>query len=71
MAWNEPGKNRNPWGNRPERGAADLDEALRRLQRRLAGILAAAEAATATVAAARAAVAPVASGSAPSLLHCS
>jgi membrane protease subunit HflK len=38
MAWNEPGKNRNPWGNRPERGAADLDEALRRLQRRLAGI---------------------------------
>jgi len=38
MAWNEPGKNRNPWGNRPERGAADLDEALRRLQRRLRGI---------------------------------
>ena len=38
MAWNEPGKNRNPWGNRPERGAADLDEALRRLQRRLAGL---------------------------------
>ncbi len=38
MAWNEPGKNRNPWGNRPERGTADLDEALRRLQRRLAGL---------------------------------
>jgi membrane protease subunit HflK len=38
MAWNEPGKNRNPWGNRPDRGAADLDEALRRLQRRLAGL---------------------------------
>ena len=38
MAWNEPGKNRNPWGNRPDRGAADLDEALRRLQRRLRGI---------------------------------
>jgi membrane protease subunit HflK len=38
MAWNEPGKNRNPWGNRPDRGAADLDEALRRLQRKLAGI---------------------------------
>jgi membrane protease subunit HflK len=38
MAWNEPGKNRNPWGNRPERGAADLDEALRRLQRRLASL---------------------------------
>ena len=38
MAWNEPGKNRNPWGNRPDRGAADLDEALRRLQRRLRGV---------------------------------
>jgi modulator of FtsH protease HflK len=38
MAWNEPGKNRNPWGNRPDRGAADLDEALRRLQRRLRGM---------------------------------
>jgi len=38
MAWNEPGKNRNPWGNRPDRGAADLDEALRRFQRKLAGI---------------------------------
>ena len=71
MAWNEPGKNRNPWGNRPERGAADLDEALRRFQRTLAEFLAAAEAATAMAAAARPAVAPVASGSAPSLLHCS
>jgi membrane protease subunit HflK len=38
MAWNDPGKNRNPWGNRPDRGAADLDEALRKLQRRLAAI---------------------------------
>ena len=38
MAWNDPGKNRNPWGNRPDRGAADLDEALRNLQRKLAGI---------------------------------
>jgi modulator of FtsH protease HflK len=38
MAWNEPGKNRNPWGNRPDRGAADLDEALRRLQRKLASM---------------------------------
>ncbi|MCX7053911.1 MAG: protease modulator HflK N-terminal domain-containing protein, partial [Proteobacteria bacterium] len=35
MAWNDPGKNRNPWGNRPEKGAADLDEALRNLQRKL------------------------------------
>jgi modulator of FtsH protease HflK len=38
MAWNEPGKNRNPWGQRPDRGAADLDEALRRLQRKLASL---------------------------------
>jgi membrane protease subunit HflK len=38
MAWNEPGRNRNPWGNRPDRGAADLDEVLRNLQRRLAGV---------------------------------
>ena len=22
MAWNDPGRNRNPWGNRPDRGAA-------------------------------------------------
>jgi modulator of FtsH protease HflK len=38
MAWNDPGRNRNPWGNRPDRGAADLDEALRKLQQKLAGI---------------------------------
>jgi membrane protease subunit HflK len=38
MAWNDPDRNRNPWGNRPDRGAADLDEALRNLQRRLAGM---------------------------------
>jgi membrane protease subunit HflK len=35
MAWNDPGKNRNPWGNRPDRGAADLDDALRNFQRKL------------------------------------
>jgi membrane protease subunit HflK len=39
MAWNEPGRDRNPWGNRPERGAADLDDALRNFQRRLAALL--------------------------------
>ena len=39
MAWNEPGGDRNPWGNRPDRGSADLDEALRNFQRKLAGIL--------------------------------
>ena len=38
MAWNDPGRNRNPWGNRPDKGAADLDEALRNLQRKLAGM---------------------------------
>lgn len=38
MAWNDPGRNRNPWGNRPDKGAADLDEALRNLQRKLAGL---------------------------------
>jgi membrane protease subunit HflK len=38
MAWNDPGKNRNPWGNRPDRGAADLDDALRNLQRKLGRI---------------------------------
>ncbi len=35
MAWNDPGKNRNPWGNRPDRGSADLDDALRNFQRKL------------------------------------
>jgi modulator of FtsH protease HflK len=38
MAWNDPGRNRNPWGNRPDRGAADLDEALRNLQRKITQI---------------------------------
>jgi membrane protease subunit HflK len=35
MAWNEPGRNRNPWGNRPNQGPNDLDQALRNLQRKL------------------------------------
>ena len=38
MAWNDPGSNRNPWGNRPEKGPADLDEALRNLQKKLSGM---------------------------------
>jgi len=38
MAWNEPGRNRNPWGNRPNREASDLDEALRNLQRKLSAL---------------------------------
>jgi len=38
MAWNEPGGNggRDPWGGRPEQGPPDLDEVVRKLQRRLA-----------------------------------
>jgi membrane protease subunit HflK len=44
MAWNEPGGNsggkRNPWGggNKPDQGPPDLDEVVRNLQRRLAGL---------------------------------
>ncbi len=38
MAWNEPGRNRNPWGNRPNQGPNDLDEALRNLQRKLSSM---------------------------------
>ena len=35
MAWNDPGKNENPWQRRPDKGPPDLDELLRRLQKRL------------------------------------
>jgi membrane protease subunit HflK len=35
MAWNDPGKNENPWQRRPEQGPPDLDEALRRFQKKL------------------------------------
>ncbi|MGQ0428776.1 MAG: FtsH protease activity modulator HflK [Gammaproteobacteria bacterium] len=38
MAWNDPGKNENPWQRRPEPGPPDLDEALRRLQKKLRGM---------------------------------
>jgi membrane protease subunit HflK len=38
MAWNEPGRNRNPWGQRPNQGPNDLDEALRNLQRKLSAL---------------------------------
>lgn len=43
MAWNESGGQsgkRNPWGggNRPDQGPPDLDEVVRNLQRRLAGL---------------------------------
>ncbi|MGH8131460.1 MAG: protease modulator HflK, partial [Steroidobacteraceae bacterium] len=35
MAWNDPGKNENPWQRRPDKGPPDLDEVLRRLQKKL------------------------------------
>ena len=35
MAWNDPGKNENPWKRKPEQGPPDLDEVLRRFQRKL------------------------------------
>jgi membrane protease subunit HflK len=43
MSWNESGGNknqgsRNPWDRKPEGGPPDLDEIVRRLQRRLAGL---------------------------------
>jgi membrane protease subunit HflK len=38
MAWNDPGKNENPWQRRPEQGPPDLDEALRRFQKKLRGM---------------------------------
>ncbi len=53
MAWNDsgssdggpgdksggsPGGNRNPWGKRPQQGPPDLDQVLRNLQRKLAGL---------------------------------
>lgn len=38
MAWNEPGKNENPWQRKPDQGPPDLDEVLRRLQKKLRGL---------------------------------
>lgn len=38
MAWKDPGKNDNPWQRRPGKGPPDLDELLRRLQKRLRGL---------------------------------
>ncbi len=35
MAWNDPGKNENPWKRKPDQGPPDLDEVLRRLQKKL------------------------------------
>jgi membrane protease subunit HflK len=35
MAWNDPGKNENPWQRRPGKGPPDLDELLRRMQKKV------------------------------------
>ncbi len=39
MAWNEPGgDNKDPWGNRNDKGPPDLDEVLRKFQNRLGAV---------------------------------
>lgn len=40
MAWNEPGgnKNQDPWGNRGDQGPPDLDEVIRKFQKKLGGV---------------------------------
>jgi membrane protease subunit HflK len=35
MPWNDSGKNENPWQRKPEQGPPDLDEVVRKLQKRL------------------------------------
>lgn len=35
MAWNDPGRKKNPWQRRPDQGPPDLDELLRKAQQRL------------------------------------
>ncbi len=38
MAWNDPGKNENPWQRRPDQGPPDLDAMVQRLRKRLAAM---------------------------------
>ena len=39
MAWNEPGKgDKDPWGGRDDKGPPDIDEVVRKMQRKLGGI---------------------------------
>ncbi|MDH3589218.1 MAG: FtsH protease activity modulator HflK [Gammaproteobacteria bacterium] len=38
MAWNEPGKGRDPWGGNGQQGPPDLDELVRNMQKRLRAI---------------------------------
>jgi len=35
MAWNDPGKNQNPWQRRPGQGPPDLDEVVRQFQKKI------------------------------------
>jgi membrane protease subunit HflK len=35
MAWNDPGKNQNPWQRRPGQGPPDLDEVVRQFQKKV------------------------------------
>lgn len=35
MGWNDPGKNENPWQRKPDQGPPDLDEIVRRMQKRI------------------------------------
>ncbi len=39
MGWNDSGNGKNPWNTGPNQGAPDLDEVVRNLQKRFAGIL--------------------------------
>jgi modulator of FtsH protease HflK len=39
MAWNEPGKSeKDPWGNRDDKGLPDIDEVIQKMQRKLGGL---------------------------------
>ncbi len=38
MAWNEPGKGRDPWGGNGQQGPPDLDELVRNMQRRISAL---------------------------------
>ena len=39
MPWNEPGKDKDPWGQRNDNGPPDLDEVLNNLKKKLNGVL--------------------------------
>ena len=39
MPWNEPGKDKDPWGQRNNDGPPDLDELLKNLKNKFGGLL--------------------------------